>query len=239
MNLKHYDQFKQILADYQMSDHAKETFEGLKLVLFLAPTSSGRNTLIKELLKTGEYHFIISDTTRPPRINNGVLERNGVEYWFRDEEEVLADLQTGKYLEAEILHEQQVSGISVRELQKAKGEHKVAITDIDLQGVYNIIKVKPDALVMLILPPSFDEWQRRIKDRGIMTEDEYRRRLQTASRIFESALAKDDFVFVINDKIEDSVKKIHNIVKGQIDLDEQKQGRHLTKQLLKELKGYF
>ena len=168
-----------------------------------------------------------------------MLERNGVEYWFRDEEEVLADLQTGKYLEAEILHEQQVSGISVRELQKAKGEHKVAITDIDLQGVYNIIKVKPDALVMLILPPSFDEWQRRIKDRGIMTEDEYRRRLQTASRIFESALAKDDFVFVINDKIEDSVKKIHNIVKGQIDLDEQKQGRHLTKQLLKELKGYF
>ena len=60
MNLKHYDQFKQILADYQMSDHAKETLEGLKLVLFLAPTSSGRNTLIKELLKTGEYHFIIS-----------------------------------------------------------------------------------------------------------------------------------------------------------------------------------
>jgi len=79
-----------------------------KFVPLVAITSSGRNTLIRELLKTGEYHFIVSDTTRKPRTNDGVMEQSGVEYWFRDEDEVLQDVKDGKFLEAAVIHSQQV-----------------------------------------------------------------------------------------------------------------------------------
>ena len=98
MVLQHYTEFKEVLETYHVSDSAKSTLEDLKLVLLLGPTSSGRNTIMKHQLKTGNYTYIISDTTRPPRVNDGVLETNGTEYWFRTEEEVLADLKAGQFL---------------------------------------------------------------------------------------------------------------------------------------------
>src|SRR5438309_1023704 len=119
MVLQHYTEFKAVLDKYHVSDAAKTKLEGLKLVLMLAPTSGGRNTIIKRQLQTGNYYYIVSDTTRPPRVNDGALEQNGNEYWFRTEDEILADLKTGSFLEAELIHDQQVSGISIRELEKA------------------------------------------------------------------------------------------------------------------------
>src|ERR1700712_1679606 len=154
MVLKHYTEFKEVLETYHVSDSAKATLEDLTLVLLLGPTSSGRNTIIEHQLKTGNYNFIVSDTTRPPRTNDGVLETNGNEYWFRSEEEVLADLKAGQFLEAELIHDQQVSGISIRELEKARAQNKIAITDVDLGGMHKIMLAKPDTIAVMVLPPS-------------------------------------------------------------------------------------
>src|SRR5664279_1435267 len=107
--LKRIDEFRTILDGYQLSPTAAQTLAQTKLVLLVAPTASGRNTIIHELLKTDQYHFVVSDTTRQPRINNGELEQNGREYWFRSEEEVLDELKRGEFLEAAIIHNQQVS----------------------------------------------------------------------------------------------------------------------------------
>lgn len=213
--LKHFAQFSSTLSSYHVSDRALRAIEGLKLVLMLAPTSSGRNTIIRHLLKTGNYYYIVSDTTRQPRVNDGVLEQNGREYWFKTEEEVLADLKAGEYLEAEIIHNQQISGISIRELEKAQSENKVAITDIDLEGVHNVMKVKKDAIPILLLPPSFDEWQKRIMQRGHMSIDERRRRLQTAMEIFEDGLNQPFYRFVISDSIEHAASTIDAVASGK------------------------
>jgi guanylate kinase len=99
--MENYAEFKEVLAKYQISDRAKSVLKDLSLVLMLGPTSSGRNTIIRRQIETGHYYYIVSDTTRPPRVNDGVLEQNGKEYWFRTEAEVLADLKAGEYLEAE------------------------------------------------------------------------------------------------------------------------------------------
>ena len=85
----------------------------------ISVTAGGRNTIIDQLLKSGDFHYIISDTTRHKRANNGVMEQDGREYWFRSEDEILADLKAGNFLEAAIIHNQHVSGISIRELKKA------------------------------------------------------------------------------------------------------------------------
>jgi guanylate kinase len=213
--LKHYQEFQDVLEDYVTSERAKQVLQNMQLVLLIAATSSGKNTIIQHLIESGKYYYIVSDTTRQPRENDGVLEQNGKEYWFRTEEEVLADLKAGEYLEAEIIHGQQVSGISIRELEKAQVQGKIAITDIDLQGVHNVIKAKTDAIAIMVLPPSFEEWQRRLASRGKMRPDEQKRRLNTASNIFEDGLRQNYYDFVIAENVEQSGAIVDAIVAGK------------------------
>lgn len=232
--LQYYRQFQEILSSYHVSDRAKQALEGLKLVLMVAPTSTGRNTLIRHLIKTGSYHYVVSDTTRPPRINDGVMEENGKEYWFRSEEEMLKDLKSGELLEAELIHDQQVSGISIRELLNAKQEGKVAVTDIELQGIHNIIRVKPDTVSIMLLPPSYEEWQKRIARRGHMGREEYSRRLATAYRIFTDGVENNYYHFVIADNVEQTSSIIHSLVKGGPN-PHQDIGKELVRRLKAEL----
>jgi guanylate kinase len=231
--LVHIAEFKTALQDYHLSKPALQTLSQTKLVILVAPTSSGRNTIIWQLLKTGDYYFIVSDTTRKPRINDGIPERSGHEYWFRSEQEVLDDIQGGKYLEAAIIHNQQVSGISVRELQKATDAGKIAITDADISGADNATKYKPDTVAIFVLPPNFEEWQRRIEHRGSMEPAEFKRRMESACKEFEMALKRDYYHFIINDSIEHSVEQVNQIAKLETtDTEMQREARDLAEQLL-------
>lgn len=232
--------FEKALKDYHISTASKRILDQTNLVLLVAATSSGRNTIIRELLKTGEYHFIVSDTTRAPRINDGVLEQDGVDYWFRSEQEVLEDIQQGNYLEAEVIHNQQVSGISIRELEKSHQEQRIAITDVDIGGAQNIFAAKEDVAAVLVLPPNFEEWQRRIRHRGKMSDEELRRRLQTACNIFASALESTHFTFVINDKLNEAAAEIHRLARfGEVEKEKQEHGRQLAEQLYVSTRTYL
>lgn len=232
--LAHLEEFQNVLATYQVSDEAQTILHDTKIVLCSAATATGRNTIIRELLKTERYYFIISDTTRRPRTNDGVLEQDGTEYWFRTEDQMLDQLNTGKMVEAEVIHSQQVSGMSVREIEKAHDMNKIAITDADRGGITAIKKVKPDAICLFFLPPSFEEWQRRINDRGDMTDIEKHRRLETAVKEFEAALTNDYYLFVINDDLAEAVAKVDAIATNPqaVDQADQDAGRELAQTIL-------
>lgn len=237
-HLKHFDEFEAVLAQYQPSAQAQQTLHETKLVLLTGTSSSGRNTIINRLTQSGDYHFIVSDTTRKPRTNDGVLEQHGREYFFRSEEGMLEDLQNGMFLEAEIIHGQQVSGISIRELEKAQRQHKTAITDIDIGGISNIIRSKPDTIALMVVPPSYDEWQARVQNRGMIPADEWRRRQETACRIFEAALAGTDFQYIITRDVEVSAAQINAIVaNGHQPAELQSEGRRITEQLLNDTRA--
>lgn len=226
-------EFADALDGYHLSKQTLQTLSQTELVLLVAPSATGRNTIIRELLKTGDYHFIVSDTTRKPRVNDGVLEQNGVEYWFRTELEVLTDIRDGKYLEAAIIHNQQVSGISVRELERARDEGKIAITDAEISGAENAHRYKHDTISVFVLPPSFEEWQRRMRQRGSMEGEEFKRRIASAVNEFETALQSDFYHFIINDTIEHSVEQINEMAKlDRFDEVSQRDGRELAEQLL-------
>jgi guanylate kinase len=236
-------EFENALRDYHYSDTAKQILAETRLVLLVGATASGRNTTIRELVKTGRYHFIISDTTRKPRENNGVLEQNGVEYFFRSEEEVLEEIRNGEFLEAEIIHGRQVSGISIRELENARDEHKIAITDIDIGGIQNVMHLKSDTVAILMLPPSFDVWQQRIIGRGEMAPEVYKSRLETALRIFELARSDKTLHFVINEDIATAARLVDELANGRATDGQAEQAAHkildellaATKQKLAEL----
>lgn len=230
--LHHLEEFREILKDYQVGDEGKQILAKTNLALLVAPSASGRNTIVAELLKTGKYHFIVSDTTRKPRKNNGVIEKNGVEYWFRQEDEVLHDLAEGKYLEAAVIHDQQVSGISLREISQALNEGKVALTDIETVGMNTIIAAKPDAHAIFVIPPSFTEWMKRMEGRGHMAVAEKRRRLMSAEREIKDALTYDYYTFVLNDSVAHAAEQIETIVFGKPDITLQARLHELATELL-------
>lgn len=236
-HLDHLDEFESVLANYHVGATAQRILAEIRLAILTGPTSSGRDTIINKLLETGYYNCIVSDTTRPPRTNNGKLEQNGVEYWFRSEDEFLADLKDGGYLEAELVHQQQIYGTSVRELKRVHDNHKIAVTDVDIGGARHIVAAKPDTAAILVLPPSYDEWQRRLLGRGAMSAEEYRRRAETALEIFQAPLNLDFFKIVINDDLDDAVRQVDAIVRtGIIDPAMQAKGKRLAQELYERTK---
>lgn len=238
--LAHVAEFREALKNYRLSDSAKQTLRDTHLVLFVAPSASGRNTIIRELLKTGKYHFIVSDTTRQPRINNGVLEENGREYWFRSEDEVLDEIKHGEFLEAAIIHNQQVSGISIRELEKARNDNKIAITDIEIIGADNVHRLNPHVTSIFMVPPSFDIWLERIHSRGQMAPDEFERRMESAERELSTALSVDYYRFFLNDTVIGTTAEVDGfLTTNQYDPFKERLVRETASKLLLEVERFL
>lgn len=238
--LHHLSEFRKVLADYRMSAESQKILNETELALFVAPTSGGRNTIFRELLKTDLYHYVVSDTTRQPRVNDGIPEQNGVEYWFKSEEEMLASLEAGEYLEAAIIHNQHVSGISIKELEKAHASNKIAMKDIEIIGAETFMKAKPDTIVFFVLPPNFEEWQRRLKHRGQMSHDELKRRMESAAEEYAHALQHKYYDFLINDTVDEALEHVYiRTVLGFRDLIHQVRGRRLCEQLYMETQAFL
>jgi guanylate kinase len=152
--LSKLNDFKRILGNYKPSLEVIDLLNELQIVLLVAPAAAGRNTIVKNLIMTGKYYYLTSETTRLPRVNNGVLERDGGEYWFRNEDYMLQGLRQGLYLGASIIHEQQVSAISIDELRRAASKQLIAITDIDINGADFIADFGGNVTNIFVLPPA-------------------------------------------------------------------------------------
>lgn len=212
VRLQHREAFIEALKDYHPSREALQLLADIKYVPFAGLAGGGRNTVIQYLVNNYKYHFVVSDTTRPPKLRDGRMEVNGVQYFFRKEEEVLQEIQDGKFLEAELIHNQQVSGTSIRELLRARDEGRIPLNDVEFGGVENVHQLLPNAIIIGLLPPSYDEWIRRFTEREEISEEELMNRLRTAKEVLTRMLERPYFNLVINDNIEQCAEDIREIV---------------------------
>ncbi len=231
-------QFKSVLKDYSPSNQAVELLKKLDFVVLLGPSASGKNTIIRDMVKSGQYYYVISDTTREKRINNGVSEVDGVEYWFRNSDDFLNDLKAGRYLEAELIHNQQVSGINLSELKKAESLNKTALADLDIGGVKKVLALNPKARIYLILPPSFKVWLRRLIDRNNIVDSEIRRRLTTAIKILESVSDLENVRVVLNNNYKKASETIRLNIEQSEEIPQAAVNKTLAK-LIEETKNYL
>jgi guanylate kinase len=210
-HLNNLNQFQKILKNYQISQTNIDLLNQTSLILLLGFSGSGRSTIIKQLSQSNRYYFLVSDTTRQPRLNNGILEKNGREYNFISEDQFLKGLKRGDYLEAEIIHQQQVSGLSLNELKKAKKINKFMITDIDLGGAQKILQYNHQIKLFFIIPPSFDVWMSRLYKRDSdMPISELLMRLKTAQKIINTFIKDLNGVIIINNDFKLSAQQIDN-----------------------------
>ena len=233
--LQHADDFKKILSSYEMSTESKGLLSQTKFVMLSAISASGRNTIIEELLKTDQFYPVVSDTTREKRINDGIEEESGKQYWFRSEQEVLERLNQGKYIEAALIHDQQVSGLSIEEFEKAAQAGKIAISDLEVQGVDVIMKASPTSIPIFVVPPSYDEWMKRWAKRGVITENEKQHRIESAQKELYTALHTDYYHFVINDALPEVVQDIIDIALNKSVKDKEIAARSVAERILDRL----
>ncbi len=171
-----------------------------------APSGSGKSTLVNELLKrVPGLDFSISYTTRPPRGS----ERNGREYFFVPRSDFDKMVQNDELLEhAEVFGN--CYGTARRFLREAQQHGHDLVLDIDVQGAAQIKRKIPDAVSIFVLPPDRDKLERRLRNRGLDTDQVIRRRLVTASREIEN-YDKYDYILV-NDQLEQSMDQLRAIV---------------------------
>jgi guanylate kinase len=165
------------LAGYQPSKSVISLVKKTPILFVVGFTGAGKDALKDILLTTGKYHHIVSHTTRAPRLNQGVMEVDGNEYHFIDIETAEAMLDKGNFVEAK-LYSANIYGTSASEIQAAHDNHKIALTDIEVQGISEYKAIDPSIKAVFVLPPSFEIWQQRLTKRygKDLNPDDYKRR---------------------------------------------------------------
>jgi guanylate kinase len=174
-----------------------------------APSGSGKSTLVNELLKkVSNLEFSISYTTRAPRGS----ETNGRQYYFVSRAEFEKMIEEDAFLEyAEVFGN--YYGTARRFLHEAEQNGRDLLLDIDVQGAAQIQRKLPDATSIFILPPDRETLEERLRKRSEDREEVIQRRLFTASREIENY---DRYNYIlVNDQLEDSIKALRAIVRGE------------------------
>ncbi|HSX42743.1 MAG TPA: hypothetical protein VLF59_01520 [Candidatus Saccharimonadales bacterium] len=204
---------EQLAESYQRPPEVTEIVETTKIVLLVGVSGAGKDTVKHRLLETGDFHHIVSHTTRAPRENGGVMEQDGVEYHFINRERAADMLRAGAFVEAK-MYSGNLYGTSADELQRAREDGKIAITDMEVQGVAEYRAISSSVIPVFIIPPSYHEWRRRLQARyGEKGADpaDIARRMKTAVTELTEALKMPYYHFVVNENIDEAVKAINSI----------------------------
>lgn len=179
-----------------------------RLVVLTGPSGVGKGTLVKALLaKHPQLHLSVSATTRAPRPG----ETHGKEYYFLDRPEFETLIATDQLLEwAE--YADNLYG-TLRPAVEAKiAQGKTVILEIELVGARTVRETFPDTLRVFIMPPSLDELERRLRDRGTDADPVIRRRLNHAKA---EIAARDEFdVQIVNDDFDRALEQMERVIIG-------------------------
>ena len=177
-----------------------------KLIVLSGPSGVGKGTIAKILIENNQdIALSISCTTRLPRPK----EVNGREYFFITKDEFLSKIQENGFIEYSEHFENYYGTPKDFVLEKLNDKH--VLLEIDVNGGLEVKKNFPEALLIMIAPPSIEELKRRLVGRNTESEEKINVRLQR----IEYELSKKDLYdyVVINDKLPDAVSEIENIIK--------------------------
>lgn len=184
------------------------TFNG-KLIVFSAPSGSGKTTIVRHLLQQEELNleFSISATSRQKRGK----EVHGKDYYYLSLQEFKTKIKNDDFLEWEEVYRDNFYGTLKSEVERiwAKGKH--VIFDIDVSGGLRIKRKFPEkTLSIFVKPPDLNELVRRLKDRGEESEDKINMRVSKAPAELATAPLFDEIV--VNKDLDIALEKAYNLV---------------------------
>jgi len=183
--------------------------KGGKLIIFSAPSGSGKTTIVRHLLERPELNlaFSVSATSRPRRGK----EKNGEHYYFMSVSEFKQHIKNDDFLEWEEVYRDNFYGTLKSEVDRLWAKGNNVIFDIDVVGGLRIKKKFPEqTLAVFVKPPSVDELKIRLKKRSTESEDRINMRIAKAS--IELATAPQFDKIIKNYDLEVALKEAEQLV---------------------------
>ena len=180
----------------------------MSLVVLVGPAGVGKGSLVREILDSEkDFMLSVSATTRSPREG----EVDGVHYHFVTRERFEQMIEDDELLEYAQVHGNHLYGTPKSELRRASETGKHLVLEIDLQGARQVRSHQEDAIEIFVQPPSWQELERRLRERATETESEIQTRLETARSEIEAA---GEFEHqVTNDNLTECAARIVETVK--------------------------
>nr|WP_297282876.1 guanylate kinase [uncultured Agathobaculum sp.] len=176
------------------------------LYVFTGPSGAGKGTLLSRLQEQDDRLFYsISATTRAPRPG----ETDGVQYYFLSKAEFEEKIAQHAFLEYACYVENYYGTLEAPVNEKLEQGFDVVL-EIEVQGAMQVHEKRPDAVMVFIAPPSFEELAARLRGRGTEDEEKVLKRLETAK---EELKQQERFDYVIvNDELDRAVEELRNIL---------------------------
>lgn len=174
------------------------------LLVLSGPSGVGKGTLKEKLMREGDFEFSVSCTTRSPR----ETEKDGQDYYFIPRAEFLRRVAAGEFLEYDE-HFGNLYG-TLRSAVEERLKERSVLLDVDVVGALNVKKRYPEAVLVILMPPTLEALEARLIGRDSETESDRKNRLARAS--FELA-QKDKFDYaVVNDDLARAAAELSDIV---------------------------
>jgi guanylate kinase len=187
------------------------SFNTNKLIVFSAPSGSGKTTIVRHLLEQTDLPlaFSISATTRAPR----GAEKEGEDYYFLSPEAFKSKIEKGEFLEYEEVYPGLFYGTLASEVKRLWNENKAVLFDIDVMGGISIKKSFPnETLTVFVQPPSIKTLEERLRSRNTDTEETLQIRLSKAQQELDQAQDFDEIV--INDDLSTALSQTEELVRS-------------------------
>lgn len=179
------------------------------LFVISAPSGTGKTTILKKVMSaTGNLSFSISHTTRAPRAG----EQDGVDYHFVDRDRFVAMRDQGAFLEWAEVHGN-FYGTSRAAVDATLADGVDIVLDIDVQGCRQVREAAADAVSLFVVPPSWEELERRLTGRGTDSDETIRLRLANARHEMADVVHYD--YVVVNDDLDKAVATMLAIIHAE------------------------
>lgn len=174
-----------------------------------APSGGGKRAVLARVMaRDSGIEYSVSATTRPPRAD----EVDGRDYYFLSREEFCKRIEDGRFAEWAEVHEN-LYGTLREELDRKLDTGKDLVLELDVQGMRNVRALYADTVTVFIMPPSFEELERRLRGRGTNSEADIALRLRNAQDEIAACYAFD--YIVLNDDLDKAVEDMEAIVRAQ------------------------
>ncbi len=177
------------------------------LFVVSAPSGTGKSSVLTRLRHLlPDLKVSVSHTTRAPRPG----EENGRHYFFIDRDKFTAMVEAGDFLEHALVFDQDLYGTARKPVLEAVEQGRDVYLDIDPAGMRQVKAAWPEAVTIMLLPPSMAELERRLRGRGTESEAGIRRRLETARTEIAASPGYD--YLVVNDRLSRAVEMVRSII---------------------------